>query len=81
MIEVAITSAEIDEGKAEIYAEGKILEYWIVEPEKRLVTVFRDPSPAGYASKTVHTATDILHPRPFPDLAIPVAALLPPVEK
>lgn len=78
VIEVAITSTELDEGKADIYAEAGIPEYWIVQPESRSVTLYRDPSPAGYGSKALFSTGETLHPIAFPGLAVPVASILPP---
>ena len=41
VIEVAVSSFEIDLVKAHVYAEGEVPEYWIVCPEKKQVEVFR----------------------------------------
>ena len=52
VIEVAISSLPVDEGKAEIYAEAGIPEYWLVRPEDRAVDIYRQPAQAAYLSKT-----------------------------
>ena len=44
VIEVAVTSTALDEGKAKIYAEAGLAEYWLVRPEDRAVGVFREPA-------------------------------------
>lgn len=50
VIEVAVSSLEIDRFKALIYAAAGIPEYWIVRPEERIVEVYRDPTPQGYGA-------------------------------
>ncbi|MCO6456817.1 MAG: Uma2 family endonuclease [Pirellulaceae bacterium] len=61
VIEVAISSEDIDREKATLYSEAGIDEYWIVLPELRIVEVYRQPSPnSGYLQKSELTTTDEL---------------------
>jgi Uma2 family endonuclease len=78
VIEVAVSSAEIDESKAAIYAEGGIPEYWIVQPELRTVIVYREPSTDGYRLRTRHTEPETLSCGTLPGVTIAIAAMLPP---
>jgi Uma2 family endonuclease len=78
VIEIAITSAEVDEGKAAIYAEAGIPEYWIVRPDLRAVTVYREPAADGYRARTVLGDHDTLRGAALPGVEIPVASVLPP---
>lgn len=51
VIEVAVTSVEIDAEKANIYASAGVPEYWIVRPEDGEIDVFRNPAAGQYGSK------------------------------
>lgn len=48
VIEVAISSSEVDVEKAVIYAEAQIPEYWIVLPEAKRVEVYTVPVSGAY---------------------------------
>lgn len=78
VIEVAVTSAELDEGKAAIYAEAAIPEYWIVRPDLRAVAVYREPAADGYRSRTVLADHDTLRCAALPGVEIAIASVLPP---
>jgi Uma2 family endonuclease len=67
VIEVAVSSEDLDREKGEDYAGAGVSEYWIVLPEKDTIEVFRDPSPTGYASHQRFTFGD----------SIPLVALGP----
>ena len=51
VIEVAVTSVEIDTEKANIYASAGVPEYWIVRPEDGEIDVFRNPAAGQYGSR------------------------------
>lgn len=78
VIEIAITSIELDECKAAIYSEAGIPEYWIVQPEHRLILVFRKPSPNGYQVRSVVSDCETLTCVALPGVAIQTSSILPP---
>lgn len=57
VVEVSVSTRDNDLTiKRPLYARAGIPEFWIVEPEARLVRVFRDPRPDGsWGSETVVT--------------------------
>jgi Uma2 family endonuclease len=77
VIEVADTSIRKDRSKALIYAAAGVPEYWIVNLTNRMIEVHRDLVTGGYASRTLERAGKILHPKTFPDVAVPTAELFP----
>ena len=75
VVEVSISSLEIDRVKAIIYAEAGIAEYWIVCPEEKNVEVYRKPTAQGYAERTVLAAPAILDCASLPGVSVDLAAL------
>ena len=63
--------------KQRMYARGGIPEYWVVDIPNRLLHVFRNPTPDGYAEVSVLTTDDEIRPLAAPDAVIRVADLLP----
>lgn len=51
VIEVAVSTVEVDRIKAGIYAAAGVKEYWIVLPDTRCVEVHREPGGEGYRQK------------------------------
>jgi Uma2 family endonuclease len=78
VIEIAITSILVDQEKADIYAQGGIPEYWLVRPEDRVVDVYRQPTPDGYASRNTLSAADTLLAISIPEIQIPIQSILAP---
>lgn len=52
LIEVALTSQELDRGKAAVYALSGVPVYWIIDLESRVLVVHEFPSPTGYGRRT-----------------------------
>jgi Uma2 family endonuclease len=77
VIEVAVSSAAVDEEKAEIYAQAAVLEYWLVRAEQFTVDVYREPTPEGYRTKTTLKAGDVLRASGLPEISIPVSEIFP----
>jgi Uma2 family endonuclease len=77
VVEVAVTSATVDEVKARIYAEAGIAEYSIVRAETGLVDVYRDPSRGEYRSKMTLRASEILQCASLPSVKLVIAEILP----
>ena len=77
VIEVAVSSLEIDRVKALIYAEAGVKEYWIVCPDEKQVEVYRQPGPQGYAERSVVSAPAVLECAALPGVRADLAALFP----
>lgn len=60
IVEVASTSRARDAGKAAIYAEAAVTEYWIVDVDRDEVLVHRKPSGRAYASVERFAPGDLL---------------------
>ena len=58
MIEVAISSEELDREKSFIYSAACVDEYWIVFPDQRVVEILTQPSEAGYARRETYQSGD-----------------------
>ena len=85
VVEVSDTSLAIDTGeKAQLYAAGRIADYWVVDLNNRVVVVHRDPradpaSPSGSSYATVITLPpgQSVSPLAAPRANVHVADLLP----
>ena len=77
VVEVAVTSAAVDESKAEIYAEAGIPEYWLVHAVERTVDIYREPTPEGYRRKITLAASDSLQSTSLPGVSFPLADIFP----
>ena len=78
LVEVADTTRAFDLGaKVPLYARHGIREVWVLDLTERKVRVFRDPGPAGYRTEISVAGEQNLSPHAFPEVAIPVAKLLP----
>ena len=75
VVEIAITSIEIDRVKAHIYAEAGVTEYWIVCPEEKQVEVYRGPSREGYSERLTISAPAVLECAALPGVSVDLAAL------
>jgi Uma2 family endonuclease len=76
VIEVAETSLAADREKAEVYSEGGIAEYWIVDVAHDLVEVRSDIVDGVYTRVTPYRRGQTLAPGSFPDLSLTVSDLL-----
>ena len=80
VIEVADSTLKQDcEVKDKLYARSHIAEYWVVDIQNRQVRIFRDPTPTGYGSQLILTETHSVSPLAFPEIALSIASILPPV--
>ncbi|MEB3338705.1 MAG: Uma2 family endonuclease [Leptolyngbyaceae bacterium] len=80
VIEIADSSLKYDlEIKAPTYSKAGILEYWVLDVIKRQLHVFRQPSQEGYQSQMILAETLEVTPLEFPDCAIAIRELLPPL--
>src|SRR5262249_58655422 len=78
VVEVAVTSLAIDRAKALLYAHAAIPECWIVDVRCGAIHVHREPGASGYANVTPHERSAELVVPGFADVAVRVAAVLPP---
>jgi Uma2 family endonuclease len=77
VVEIADTSAAYDRRvKAPLYARRGIPEYWLIDLNREIVTVYRDPGPEGYGARRVAQRGETLAPTAFPDRELTVDALL-----
>ena len=73
IVEVADSSEAYDRRtKGPLYARFGIPDYWLVDLNRDLVTVYRDPTPNGYASSRVYPRGESVSPLAFPDLTVAV---------
>ena len=78
LIEVAdSTIAKDRQQKARIYAKNQVLEYWILDVQKRQVYVFRQPDDGIYGEQIVLSSSDRFAMQSFPDVAIALDLLFP----
>ena len=77
IVEVADSSEAYDRRtKAPLYARFGIREYWLVDLNRDLVTVYRDPTPDGYATSRVFRRGESIGPLAFPELTVAVDDIL-----
>jgi Uma2 family endonuclease len=60
VVEIAVSSIEVDRAKADLYAEASVPTYWLVLAAQRTVEVYTQPRPTGYASTRVLGSGDTL---------------------
>ena len=73
VIEVANTSLDKDRKvKAPLYAASGFREYWIVDTNRQVIEVYRDPEAGHYRSVSTHAESETLSPQAFPELLIRV---------
>jgi Uma2 family endonuclease len=78
VIEVAVSSLDVDRVKARIYAEAGVPEYWIVRPQDTVVEIYRDPTATGYVTRTLAQAPESLATVGAVPLHLNLAALFRP---
>jgi Uma2 family endonuclease len=77
VIEVAVSTVEVDRQKAGIYAAAGVKEYWIVIPESKTVEVHRDPADGAYRAKSIATPPERLESMAITGFGIAVGDLFP----
>jgi Uma2 family endonuclease len=79
VVEVADSTLKQDcEVKDKLYAGSNIAEYWVVDIQNRQVRIFRDPTPDGYGSQLMLSATHAVSPLAFPEITLSIESILPP---
>jgi Uma2 family endonuclease len=80
IIEVADSSFKYDrETKAKAYAKSGIADYWVLDVIDRKLHVFREPTQEGYHSEVILCEDASVSPLQFPEEAIALQDILPPV--
>jgi Uma2 family endonuclease len=72
VVEISINTQVRDLGKAAIYAEAGVSEYWLVEPEAGRITVHAEPAGTEYAKAVVFGKGETAVGAVFPTLAVRV---------
>jgi Uma2 family endonuclease len=65
VIEVAISSEDIDRQKGQVYAEAGVGEYWLVLPQLRAIEFYRSPAGGHYGQSGVVRPAERLAPAFF----------------
>ena len=77
IVEVADSPEAYDRRvKGPLCARFGIPDCWLVDLNRDLVTVYRDPMPNGYASSRVYRRGESVSPLAFPDLTVAVDDIL-----
>lgn len=77
-VEVSVSTLTYDSTtKAELYTKGGVPEYWILDVERRLLHVYREPSEGAYQTRKTLQPGDRIAPLSWPDFEIDVASLFP----
>jgi Uma2 family endonuclease len=78
LIEVADWTISKDrKQKVRIYGKNQVLEYWILDLQRRQVYVFRQPEDESYREELILSSDDSLAMQAFPDVAIALDAMFP----
>lgn len=77
VVEVAVTTAELDRAKSRIYAESGIPLYVLVLPEQKQVVMFMDIREGVYVKKTVLDTREQLALPGISDARLHIAKLFP----
>ena len=72
VIEVAVSSEDLDRAKADDFAQAQVPEYWIVLPNKRSIEVLTEPSSSGYMGQAQYNSGDTIFLKALPQLGFPV---------
>jgi len=75
VIEVAVSSVELDRENASLYAEAGVTEYWIVLGTERQVEVYRRTENGRYQNKRLYGAGDTIECVGVPGVRISLAEL------
>ncbi len=70
VIEVAVTTVELDRAKATIYAEANILEYWLVLARDEAVEVYAAPQGGVYTQRRLCSRPETIVSAALPALQI-----------
>ena len=75
VVEVAISSIDLDRENASLYAEAGVKEYWIVLGLERQVEVYRRPEGGRYQERTLIGLDSTLECGSIPGLSVRIGEL------
>jgi Uma2 family endonuclease len=75
VVEVAVSSPELDRENASLHAEAGIPEYWIILGHERMVEVYRRPENGRYQERTVAGIDGTIEPGSLAGMRVRVADL------
>jgi Uma2 family endonuclease len=76
LVEVADTSLRYDRTvKLPLYARAGIAEFWLVDLQRRVIDVYREPSDDSYAVMTTHAAGEKVALALAPDIVVRLAVV------
>ena len=82
VIEVAVSSVNLDRANAPLYAEANVQEYWIVLAREQRIEVYRQPTDGQYEQKLVFSRDQCLTCESVPSITVDLAMLfaMPPAK-
>jgi Uma2 family endonuclease len=75
VIEIAVTSLELDREKAGVYAAAGVGEYLIIVPDQQCVEVYTDPQGSGYREVRTFRGGERIRLTSLPDVTVDLSAL------
>lgn len=75
VVEVSVSSLQVDREMASVYAEAEVAEYWIVNATERCLEVYRDPVEGRYQSQQRVTESEVLECGVLSGVSVKVAEL------
>lgn len=76
LIEVSVSTVDYDRNvKLPLYAKHSIVEVWMFEPLARSVTIYRDPTTAGYATALKPQSGETISPLRLPEVRLNLSEL------
>lgn len=75
VVEVAVSSPELDRENAALYAENGVAEYWIVLAKEKAIEMYRKPQDGNYLEKQVIASGDTLECASAPGVRVNLAEL------
>ena len=77
LIEVSDTTLTYDRRvKTALYSAAGVMEYWIINLQKRQIEVYREPQSEGYRTTTRYAPGEMLSPLAFPDINLKVDEII-----
>ncbi len=77
VVEVAISSIEIDLDKLEIYAAAGVPEVWLVKPEVPEIEIYSSPVEGSYGQRDVFVVGSLARSPTLPGFEVTLEALVP----